>query len=145
MAPAIPLAITAAEALWGAIIALGSATAVALGLVAISKTVDQSFPALQATPVVPCPQESKPLLTQYHPPPRDLPAFPDAERVKPKTPFAGGGKRKRWRTADGDILEWDYQHGKVEKYNKKGKHQGEYDPNTGEQTKPPEPGREVEP
>jgi hypothetical protein len=42
-------------------------------------------------------------------------------------------------------LEWDYQHGKVEKYNKKGKHQGEYDPNTGEQTKPPEPGREVEP
>lgn len=33
-----------------------------------------------------------------------------------------------------------YQHGRVEKYDKTGKnHKGEYDPNTGEQTKAPDP------
>ncbi len=82
---------------------------------------------------------------QYQPPPQELPAFPGTVRDKPKTPFAGGGKRARWRTPDGDILEWDYQHGRVEKYNKQGKHKGEYDPNTGQQTKPTEPGRKIEP
>lgn len=33
--------------------------------------------------------------------------------------------------------EWDFQHGEVEVYNKKGKHQGAYNPETGEQLKGP--------
>jgi hypothetical protein len=144
-AAAIPLVVPAAEALWGAIVAVGSAAAAALGLVAISKTVDKAFPAQQTSATVPCPEEKKPVLMQYHPPPRDLPAFPDAERAKPKTPFRGGGKRKRWRTAGGDILEWDYENGRVEKYDKRGNHKGEYDPDTGEKTKDAVPTRKVEP
>jgi hypothetical protein len=79
-------------------------------------------------------------------PPERLPGFPDAKKVKPKTPVQGGGKlRKRWKDSKGDIYEWDYQHGAVEKYNKKGKHQGEFDPNTGKQTKPADKNRRVEP
>jgi RHS repeat-associated protein len=72
----------------------------------------------------------------YQPPPQKLPAFPDAVRVRPK---AG---RARWIGDKGKIIEWDSRHGKVEVFNKTGqKHLGEYDPNTGEQTKPPKPGR----
>lgn len=37
---------------------------------------------------------------------------------------------------NGDILEWDKQHGEVERYDKTGKnHKGAYDPNTGKQIK----------
>lgn len=45
-------------------------------------------------------------------------------------------RRARWRDEDGNIYEWDYQHGRLEKYGKRGRHKGEHDPNTGEQTKP---------
>jgi hypothetical protein len=79
-------------------------------------------------------------------PPTTLPAFPKARPAKPKTPVQGGGKlRKRWKDDKGKIYEWDYQHGKVEVYDKKGKHEGEFDPYTGEQTKPKDPNRRVEP
>ncbi|WP_083853525.1 colicin E3/pyocin S6 family cytotoxin [Synechococcus sp. PCC 6312] len=79
-------------------------------------------------------------------PPKNLPAFPDTQRVKPKTSVQGGGHlRKRWKDDKGNIYEWDYQHGTVEKYDKKGKHQGEFDPITGEQTKPADNNRRVEP
>lgn len=76
-----------------------------------------------------------------------MPGIPDARPAKPKTPKQGGnsGKRKRWKDADGNIYEWDYQHGDVEKYDKRGKHKGSIDPKTGEQTKTPVKGREVEP
>jgi hypothetical protein len=79
-------------------------------------------------------------------PPKNLPAFPDAERVKPKTPVQGGGKlRTRWKDRDGNIYEWDYQHGQVEVYNKRGNtHLGQFDPDTGEQTKPGDPNRSVQ-
>ena len=80
------------------------------------------------------------------PAPKELPAFPDAKRAKPKTPVqGGGGLRKRWVGKDGSIYEWDSQHGTVEKYNKRGKHLGEYDPVTGEETKPADPSRKVTP
>jgi hypothetical protein len=80
------------------------------------------------------------------PPPRELPAFPDAKRVKPKTPVqGGGGLRARWKGKDGTIYEWDSQHGAVEVYDRRGRPLGEYDPNTGQQTKPPDPARRVEP
>ncbi|WP_348771936.1 colicin E3/pyocin S6 family cytotoxin [Burkholderia sp. Tr-862] len=67
------------------------------------------------------------------PTPASLPGFPDAWRAKPKTPVrGGGGLRKRWKHANGCICEWDSQHGEVEMYNKRGKHMGAFDPNTGE-------------
>jgi hypothetical protein len=79
----------------------------------------------------------------YHPPPKVLPAFPDAQRVRPKTRFPGG-LRQRWVDSKGRVYEWDYQHGKVERYGRSGTHEGEYDPETGEQTKPPDPKKSIE-
>jgi hypothetical protein len=80
------------------------------------------------------------------PPPSTPAAFPDVERAKPKTSVqGGGGKRKRWKDNKGNIYEWDSQHGTVEKYNKSGKHLGEFDPDTGEMLKPADPTRRVEP
>ena len=68
----------------------------------------------------------------YIPAPKDLPGFPDARRVKPRTAVkGGGGMRARWEDKT-FIYEWDSQHGEVEKYNKKGKHLGAFDANTGE-------------
>jgi hypothetical protein len=82
----------------------------------------------------------------YHPPPKGLTAFPDAKIAARKTPIkGGGGLRKRWKTGEGIIFEWDSQHGAVEKYNKRGKHLGEFDPETGEQTKNADNTREVDP
>jgi len=82
----------------------------------------------------------------YHPAPKGLTAFPDAKVVPRKTPVQGGGHlRKRWKTRDGTIFEWDSQHGAVEKYNRRGKHLGEFNSETGEQTKPADKTREVEP
>lgn len=72
-------------------------------------------------------------------PPKTLPGFPNAKRIKSKS------QRKRWRNDDGDILEWDYQHGRIERYNKNGQHKGEFDPNTGNQTKPTDSGRTITP
>ncbi|MFF7717624.1 colicin E3/pyocin S6 family cytotoxin [Streptomyces sp. NPDC007988] len=88
----------------------------------------------------------EPLQAGPKPAPSSLPAFPGASRAKPKTPVqGGGGLRMRWKDPKGDIYEWDSQHGTVEKYNKRGKHLGEYDPNTGTQTKPADKTREVTP
>ena len=79
-----------------------------------------------------------PNIKAYIPAPRDLPGFPGTQRAKPKS------GRARWTTPDGDILEWDSQHGEVEVYNKRGKHKGVADPNTGEIIKPEVPGRTTE-
>ncbi|MCF4998335.1 detoxification-like protein [Pseudomonas syringae] len=80
----------------------------------------------------------------YHPAPKGLSAFPDAVKVDFKTRVQGGGARRRWKDGKGRIYEWDCQHGAVEMYDKQGKHLGEFDPITGEQTKPAKPGRKVE-
>jgi hypothetical protein len=81
----------------------------------------------------------------YHPAPKGLTAFPDAVKVDFKTRVqGGGGVRRRWKDSKGRIYEWDSQHGAVEMYDKQGKHLGEFDPVTGEQTKPASPGRKVE-
>jgi hypothetical protein len=81
-----------------------------------------------------------------HPPADNvLPGFPRATRAKGKTrtPY---GIRRRWKDPDGTIYEWDYQHGRVEVYGRRGApHQGDFDPATGAQIGPPVPGREVEP
>ena len=82
----------------------------------------------------------------YHPKPDSLPAFPDAKWAKSKTSVqGGGGLRPRWKSRDGTIYEWDFQHGAVEKYNNRGKHLGEFDHKTGTQNKAADPTRKVEP
>lgn len=53
-------------------------------------------------------------------------------------------KRRRWQTTDNKFYEWDYQHGTIEKYDKNGRHLGEFDPVTGKQTKPANPKRKIE-
>jgi hypothetical protein len=79
---------------------------------------------------------------KYNPAPKELKAFPDAIKDKSKSSVQGGGaRRKRWKDFKGRIFEWDSQHGTVEMYDKQGKHLGEYNPETGEQTKPAKPGR----
>jgi hypothetical protein len=76
--------------------------------------------------------------------PRNLPGFPNARKVRPKTSFPGG-LRPRWRDANNDILEWDARHGRIERYNHLGAHLGEFDPETGEPLKPADPTRKVTP
>lgn len=72
----------------------------------------------------------------YVPAPKTLEAFPKAKRVKPKTPLqGGGGLRSRWEDEE-CIYEWDYRHGLVEKYDKRGNHLGEFEPIKGERIKP---------
>jgi hypothetical protein len=71
-------------------------------------------------------------------PRRQLRGFPDAVPDRPKTPRSdSGGLRKRWRDADGKIYEWDYRHGTVEVYDRRGRHLGEFDPLTGDPLKGP--------
>ena len=82
----------------------------------------------------------------YIPAPKLLKAFPEAQPVKPKTPVqGGGGLRKRWKDENGNIYEWDSRHGSVEKYDRRDRHLGEFEPNTGEQLSPPNPVYVVEP
>lgn len=76
-------------------------------------------------------------------PPKTLPGFPDAYRTAPKTPREGG-LRARWKD-DNRIFEWNYQHGRVEAYDLRGNHLGEFDPYSGVRIKGPEAGRKVEP
>jgi len=85
----------------------------------------------------------------YTPVPKDyknngLPGFPGTGRAI-KHPAS---KRWRWYTPDGKILEWDSQHGEVEKYDKSGRpgtHHGGFDPETAEQTRDPDPSRWTHP
>ncbi len=49
------------------------------------------------------------------------------------------------RDANGDILEWDARHGRVERYNERGIHLGEFDRETGKRLSPPDPTRKIEP
>jgi hypothetical protein len=81
----------------------------------------------------------------YVPAPIQLYAFPDARRVRGKTPRPGGGVRQRWKSRSGLIYEWDYLHGCVEVYDRRGRHLGEFDPTTGARTKPANPDYQVEP
>lgn len=80
----------------------------------------------------------------YIPPPKNLSAFPQAKRVKSKTSIARGGLRRRWKD-ENYIYEWDSYHGKVEKYDKRGNHLGEFDPDTGKQIKSADSNRKIEP
>ena len=59
-------------------------------------------------------------------------------RVKSKT------QRRRWTGQKGQIYEEDTQHGDLEKFNKRGKHKGSVDPESGEIIKGPVKGRTTE-
>jgi hypothetical protein len=73
----------------------------------------------------------------FIPAPEKLKPFPNADRVKPR------GRPRRW--ADSDYFyKWDGTHGRIEKYDKTGRHLGEYHPETGELTKDAVPGRRIE-
>lgn len=81
----------------------------------------------------------------HHPPPSlPIPGFPDLRRVAPKTPFPGG-LRARWKDGQGNIYEWDYRHGALEKYDSRGRHLGEWEPSTGERLKEASSGRTITP
>jgi hypothetical protein len=81
----------------------------------------------------------------FHQAPKHLKGIPEAIKATAKSDVQGGGaRRKRWKDKKGQIYEWDSQHGTVEKYDKQGRHLGEYDPETGLETKPAVPGRRVE-
>jgi len=140
MIAAAPLVIPAAEAIWAAAAAIGSA----LIFVAAKEEIENNFKEMAPGCIEECPYAAA--QSQYHPAPKNLPGFPDAKPAKPKTPVqGGGGLRKRWKDSDGDIYEWDSQHGAVERYDNRGKHKGEFDPKTGKQTKPKDKNRKVEP
>lgn len=84
---------------------------------------------------------------KHIPAPRQNPSgFPDLQPAKRKTPVqGGGGMRKRWEDNEGRIYEWDYRHGTLEKYDRTGKHLGEFDAGTGAQLKGPNAARRIEP
>jgi hypothetical protein len=128
----------------GVLVAFDTAAAAAVGAtvaagVAVGGVATELQPLLDANPTVFGANTSGGGGGAHHyvTPPKALQAFPDARSMPKKAPRY----RSWWKDADGTTYEWDYQHGAVEKYSKSGKHLGEYDPNTGEQTKPPEPGR----
>ena len=73
----------------------------------------------------------------YKLPPATPKAFPDLIEVKRKS------GRKRWRDRRGRLYEWDGQHGTLEMYDKRGRHLGEFDPDTGRQLKGPIRGRRI--
>jgi hypothetical protein len=53
-------------------------------------------------------------------------------------------KRRRWLGANGQIYEEDALHGDLEKYNRRGKHEGSVDPDSGEIIKDPVKGRTID-
>ena len=83
-------------------------------------------------------QNSKDNIYNYESPPKDIKdVFPNAENSSNKN------QRKRWVDGvNGDIYEWDYQHGDIEIYDKRGKHKGSINPKTKKQ-KPPVKGRKT--
>lgn len=87
------------------------------------------------------------LFGAFVPAPKDLLGFPTAKRVRAKNPVqGGGGMRRRWKDEKGNIYEWDSRHGAVEKYSPNGKrHLGEFDGTTGQQTKPADLTKKIEP
>jgi hypothetical protein len=69
-----------------------------------------------------------------------LPGFPDATKVRAKTPRPDDRRRSRWNTEDGRIIERDYLHETVEMYDPGGcRHLGEFDPWEGGSARPIRP------
>jgi len=70
---------------------------------------------------------------------------PDTEFIKSLRHATAIGGRRRWTNAAGDrIFEWDSLHGELEVYNKRGKHLGALDPETGAKIKDAVKGRTID-
>lgn len=63
----------------------------------------------------------------------------DLDRCRGSGTRTNGEKGRKRR-----YYEWDHTHGDVEVYNDRGEHLGSADPQTGEMTKPPVPGRKID-
>lgn len=59
--------------------------------------------------------------------------------------MAGASLRQRWKDDDGNIFEWDYQHGHVEVYDRRGNHVGGFDAESGKMVSEAVTTRHVEP
>lgn len=57
---------------------------------------------------------------------------------------AGNGRKTSGQGSDRRYYEWDYTHGDIEVYDRRGRHLGSMNPSTGEMYKPPVPGRKVD-
>lgn len=80
------------------------------------------------------------------------PVLPAAEGQEPsqracrrtcqaQAPVQGRGRlRPRWKDPKGKTCEWHSQHGEIEKYGKRGKHEGALDPDTGDPRQRPRNG-----
>lgn len=134
----VPLVITCALLLTGAEDAF--AAKARLGI-----SIEKSAQAKTGRPAIKTHKKSSEL--RYFPAPRGAPkGFTNLKWAKPKTPYqGGGGLRDRWKDDKGAIYEWDRRHGTIEKYDRSGRHLGEYDPNTGKQLKGAIASRKVEP
>jgi hypothetical protein len=64
--------------------------------------------------------------------------------LKGLKPIKAKSQRRRWRGPKKQTYEEDTQHGELEKYNRRGKHLGVVDPETGEIIKGPVKGRSIE-
>ena len=83
--------------------------------------------------------------TGYIPPIRGpLPGFPGTQRAEARQDERGH-YRARWVYPDGRFFEWDYQHGTVEAYDRRGEHLGEFAPLDGRQLKQAIPTRKARP
>ncbi len=121
-APAIPWYITAGEIVESSALRIGGGI---LSLLFLTGDTDPHREDLVA-------------IDAYYPPPIELPGFPGSVKDKTKT------GRARWKLPNGDIGEWDSQHGEVEVYDKTGKkHKGAYDPKTGQKKKDGDPKRKT--
>ena len=64
--------------------------------------------------------------------------------VRGLTTIKRKGHRKRWTNRRGQVFEEDTQHGELEKYNDRGRHEGSVDADSGEVIKDPVRGRTIE-
>ena len=83
--------------------------------------------------------KNKPKLHEFHA------DFGTLKPEKAKTPVQGGGKlRPRRENEKGEIFEWDFKKGTLEKYSKNGKvHLGEWDYKTGKEVGKAVKGRRI--
>lgn len=118
-------------------VAVAAVGAVAAAGAAAVGAVNELQPLLEASPTTFNANTGGGNSHHYYPAPKNLAGFPNARKIDP----IGPRYRKRWTDDKGTIYEWDYQHGAVEKYSRNGKHLGEFDADTGAQTKPADPTR----